>query len=97
MKQSAAPTRARWAVAVEFWNGSRIEGTSATDVLARWGWIAGQWSADGAPFTADRMKHVALQRTLALAPTAAVSWSDDDEEFLDRLDDAGVLRVIRRG
>jgi hypothetical protein len=89
-----APTRAKWSVAVEFHNGSRIEGTSATDILERWGAIA-QWAHPGEPLPLAVMKARAARLAHNLTGGTA-SPTLGDEDFLDRLAEIGALRVIRR-
>lgn len=106
MKPTPAPTRHRWTVAVEFGDGDRIEGTSATDVLERWGRRA-VYAIDPDTGSPPRLDRHALKRLIArrvgLLPALTgrparpgPRWLDDDDEFLTRGENAGAWTVIRR-
>jgi hypothetical protein len=88
-----APSRHRWAVAVEFHDGHRIEGTSDEDVLERWARVA-TWGSETV-LSPLALRRLVVQRCQVLTGTK-VRASLPADRLLDALADAGVLWVIRK-
>jgi hypothetical protein len=95
-KKYPAPSRSRWAVAIEFLDGRRIEGTDDTDVLEAWGRLLG-WMA-GRYLTVPEVKERAARMVEGFygAPLPPDAETLPDDEFLNVLSETGVLAVIRR-
>lgn len=88
-----APSRQRWAVAVEFLDGTRIVGADDADVVDRW-WRLG-WGDDP---DRDEFKTVRAQRARAFYGAGLIGIGADtpDRLFLDALAAEGCLTVIRK-
>ena len=72
MKAYPVPSQHRWAVAVEFPDGDRIEGASDTDVLERWAKRAAWLQADGPIPTVRELKRSIARRAIRLDEVEAV-------------------------
>lgn len=88
-----APSKHRWSVAVEFPDGTRIEGTSDDDVLERWARVA-TWGSETV------VSPLALRRLITdrcrILTGVRVRASLPADRLLDALADAGSLWIIRR-
>jgi hypothetical protein len=87
------PSRARWSVAVEFLDGTRIEGTSDADVIDRWSRL--QWTVDCDAATLKRAV-VARARGFMGAVLLGIDDTTPDDQFLDALAAEGVVYLNRK-
>lgn len=89
-----APLRFRWAVMVELPDGNVVYGTSASDLISRWGRM---FSWAGQEFDPAQTKQAIWDRLSVFWQTPPdVLPSVDDDTFLASLAKTGTVTVIRK-
>lgn len=87
------PSRHAWRTAVEFHDGTRIEGTSDADVLERWARL--QWTAE---CDTAELKRVVAERSRGFLGAVLIGIGADtpDNQFLDALAAEHVIYLMRK-
>lgn len=90
------PTRHRWKVAIEFLDGTRIEGTDDRDVLVRWGRLLA-W-LDTRALDVPWLKETTVERARGFYAALLIGIGADtpDDMFLDALAAERCLIVMRK-
>lgn len=89
-----APLRFRWTVMVELPDGNVIYGTSAGDLIARWGRMFSWAGQDFDPAQTKQAIHDRLSVFWQAIPD--VLPSADDDTFLASIAKTGVVTLIRK-
>ena len=91
-----AASRHRWTVAIEFLDGTRIEGTSDRDVIDRWGRLLA-W-LDPRAIDAKYLKRVTSERARAFygARLIGIGERTPDALFLEALAAERCLALMRK-
>lgn len=90
------PTRLRWTTAVEFLDGTRIEGVGDSDVVMRWCRLLSWWDAAAADPSVLKQHVAERARGFYGARLIGIDGATPDDQFLDALAAERCLTLMRK-